>query len=217
MGAVHATRDKMLQDTTKGFTVWLTGLPCSGKSTIARGLTRRLLELGRLVEILDGDIVRESLSKGLGFSRPDRDINIRRIGFVATLLTRNGVGTIVSAISPYRSIRSEMRAQIGNFVEVFVDCPLEVCEERDVKGLYAKARAGELRAFTGVDDPYEQPEAPEVTVQTNTESAHDSVEKIVTALQNLGYVDRASPQLLEESPELARRLRELGIASRWTI
>jgi adenylylsulfate kinase len=208
----------MIQDTTKGFTVWLTGLPCSGKSTIARDLSRRLLELGRLVEVLDGDIVRENLSRGLGFSRTDRDINIRRIGFVAHLLTRNGVASIVSAISPYRSVRAEMRAQIGNFVEVFVNCPLKVCEERDVKGMYAKARAGELRAFTGVDDPYEPPEAPEVALQTNVESVEDSTTKIVTVLKDLGYVEHsASRRDLEGSPELARRLRELGIASRWSI
>src|SRR5690349_19254666 len=135
------------------FTVWFTGLPCSGKTTLARALAARLLEMNVLVEILDGDAVRENLSKGLGFSREDRDANVRRIAYVANLLARNGVPTIVAAVSPYRSARAEARARSSVFIEVYVECPLEVCEARDVKGMYAKARAGTLPHFTGVGDP----------------------------------------------------------------
>jgi adenylylsulfate kinase len=172
---------------SKGFTVWLTGLSGAGKSTIAHELERALRATGQSIEYLDGDVVRENLSKGLGFSREDRDTNIRRIGFVAKLLSRNGVGVIVAAISPYRAVRDEVRAEIGNFVEVFVQCPLNVVEERDVKGLYAKARTGEIRAFTGVSDPYEEPLNPEVVVETYRETVSESVEKILEALRSLGY------------------------------
>ncbi|MBW2085251.1 MAG: adenylyl-sulfate kinase, partial [Deltaproteobacteria bacterium] len=137
----------------KGFCVWFTGLSASGKTTLSKLLQETLLERGLLVEILDGDIIRKNLSKGLGFSREDRDTNIRRIGFVAHLLARNGVAVIVAAISPYQSVRDEVRAEIGNFIEVFLDCPLEICVERDPKGLYRKALAGEIKHFTGIDDP----------------------------------------------------------------
>lgn len=204
----------MLTDTTKGFTVWLTGLPCAGKSTIAQLLSRRLLEHGRLVEVLDGDVVRESISKGLAFNRVDRDTHIRRIGFVANLLTRNGVATIVSAISPYRSMRHEVRRVVGQFVEVYVDCPLGVCEKRDVKGMYAKARGGQLTAFTGVDDPYEAPDQPEVTVRTSVESVEESVGQILDVLIRLGYVDtNAAKGDPMKHPVLRRRLDELGLSS----
>jgi adenylylsulfate kinase len=204
----------LLADTTKGFTVWLTGLPCAGKSTIARSLSRRLLEHGRLVEVLDGDLVRENISKGLGFSRAERDTNVRRIGFVAKLLTRNGVATIVSAISPYRSVRQEVRSDVGQFVEVYVDCPLSVCEERDVKGMYAKARAGQLTAFTGIDDPYEAPDQPEVVVRTSVDSVEESVSQILDVLIRLGYV--GANALVGDTathPALRRRLEELGVSS----
>lgn len=172
----------------KGFTVWLTGLSGAGKSTIAEVVAAELRERGFKVEVLDGDVVRTNLSKGLGFSKEDRDTNIRRIAFVAHLLSRNNVVAITAAISPYRAIRDEARAMIGNFVEVFADAPLEVCEARDTKGLYAKARAGELKGFTGVDDPYEPPLSPEVVCRTDQESLDESLAKVMTKLEALCYL-----------------------------
>src|SRR5512135_3116872 len=152
----------------KGFTLWFTGLSGAGKTTISRLLEGHLRERGSKLEILDGDVVRENLSKGLGFSKEDRDTNIRRIGFVCELLTRNDVVAIAAAISPYRAIRDENRSRVGGrFVEVYCRCPIDVLAERDVKGLYKKALAGEIKNFTGVDDPYESPLAPEVTVETD--------------------------------------------------
>src|SRR5579884_3936784 len=171
-----------------GFTIWLTGLSGAGKSTLARGLAAALRERGRRVEVLDGDEVREHLSKGLGFSKHDRDTNIRRIAYVARLLTRNGVVTIVAAISPYREVRDEARQQIGAFVEVYVHCPLEELVRRDVKGLYAKALRGEIPNFTGVSDPYEEPENPDVVVETDQETVEESVTKILAALDARGYI-----------------------------
>lgn len=173
----------------KGFTVWFTGLSGSGKSTITSVLTEEFLKRGIKHEILDGDIVRTNLSKGLGFSKEDRDINIRRIGFVCHILTRNDVVAIAAAISPYRAIRDEIREKIGNFVEVYVNAPLAVCEERDVKGLYKKARAGEIKEFTGISDPYEAPENPEVICYTHQESPEESAEKILQKLCELGYIE----------------------------
>jgi len=173
----------------QGFTVWFTGLSGAGKSTIAEALVRKLRERNVKVELLDGDVVRTNLSKGLGFSKEDRDINIRRIAFVCHLLSRNNVCAIGAAISPYRAIRDEARAMIGNFVEVFADTPIEVCEQRDVKGLYAKARAGELKQFTGVDDPYEPPLNPEVVCRTVEETPEESADKIIRKLDELGYLD----------------------------
>jgi len=167
----------------QGGVVWLTGLSSAGKTTIGQELFDRLRGLGHKVELLDGDIVRQRLSKGLGFSKEDRDENIRRIGFVAELLARNGVTVIVSAISPYRALRDEIRLAIPGFVEVYVNAPLAVCEERDVKGLYRKARAGELHGFTGVDDPYEAPLQPEVECRTDLESVESSVQKILEYLE----------------------------------
>jgi adenylylsulfate kinase len=166
-----------------GFVVWLTGLSASGKTTLAEALRRELEARGRKVEVLDGDVVRTNLSKGLGFSREDRDTNIRRIGFVADLLSRNGVAVIVAAISPYRAVRDEVKASIGDLVEVHVDAPVEVCEARDPKGLYVKARAGELKGFTGVDDPYEAPLAPDVHCPTDRETPAESLARIVSALE----------------------------------
>jgi adenylyl-sulfate kinase len=171
-----------------GVTVWLTGLPSAGKSTIARYLERRLRSSGLPVELLDGDEIRERLSKGLGFSRQDRDENIRRISYVARLLTRHGAVVLVAAISPYRSTRDEARAEIDRFVEVHVDCQLEECIRRDVKGLYKKALAGEIGQFTGISDPYESPLQPEVTVRTHLESLDESAHKIVEMLALLGHV-----------------------------
>ena len=172
----------------KGFTVWLTGLSGAGKSTIAEAVAAELRERGFKVEVLDGDVVRTNLSKGLGFSKEDRDTNIRRIAFVAHLLSRNNVVAITAAISPYRAIRDEARAMIGSFVEVFADAPLEVCEARDTKGLYAKARAGELKGFTGVDDPYEAPLNPEVVCRTDQESLDESLAKVMAKLEALCYL-----------------------------
>lgn len=168
----------------RGMTVWLTGLSSSGKSTVGQALYDRLWAMGHRVELLDGDTVRLSLGKGLGFSKEDRDENIRRIGFVAELLTRNGVVVIVSAISPYRSVREEVRRQIGAFVEVYVNAPLSVCEQRDVKGLYRKARSGQLPGFTGVDDPYEPPENPEVECRTDLETQQESTERVLRYLES---------------------------------
>ena len=173
----------------RGFTVWFTGLSGSGKSTITDLLTEEFKKRGLRHEILDGDVVRTNLSKGLGFSKEDRDTNIRRIGFVCQILTRNEVVAIAAAISPYRAIRDEVREKIGRFVEVFVDTPLEVCEERDVKGLYKKARSGEIKEFTGISDPYEPPEHPEVVCKTNEETVEESTEKILAKLRELGYIE----------------------------
>jgi adenylylsulfate kinase len=175
-----------------GFTVWLTGLPCSGKSTLATYLRSELLARGCRVEVLDGDIVRTNLSRGLGFSREDRDINVLRIGFVAQLLSRNGVVVIVAAVSPYAAARRLVRQQIGHFVEAHVDCPVWECQRRDVKGMYARARAGQIRGFTGVDDAYEAPDSPEVTVQTDRETVPESGQRILAALARFGYVSLAS-------------------------
>jgi adenylylsulfate kinase len=172
----------------KGVTLWFTGLSGAGKTTISHVVADLLKSQNRKVEILDGDIVRLNLTKGLGFSKEDRDENIRRIGFVANLLTRNGVIVVVSAISPYREIREEVRSKIGNFVEVFVNAPLEVCEDRDVKGLYAKARAGEIKQFTGISDPYEPPVNPEIECRTDLETLDESVDKVMKALTELGYL-----------------------------
>jgi adenylylsulfate kinase len=167
-----------------GKTVWLTGLPSAGKTTIARAVEKRLLDEGRKVEVLDGDVVRTHLTKGLGFSREDRDENVRRIGFVADLLSRNGVIVLASVISPYRSVREELRElHQGRFVEVYVSTPVEVCSERDVKGLYAKQRSGEISGLTGVDDPYEPPLAPEVTIPTHELSINEAVERVLEVLR----------------------------------
>jgi adenylyl-sulfate kinase len=177
----------------KGFTLWFTGLSGAGKSTLSIPIAERLKQLGHRVELLDGDVVRTNLSKGLGFSKEDRDINIRRIGFVSNLLSRNGVIAVTAAISPYRDVRDEVRKMITNdgagFVEVFVKCPLEVLAERDVKGLYKKAIAGEIKNFTGVSDPYEEPISPEVVVDSSIEKVEDSVEKIILRLKELGYLN----------------------------
>ena len=173
----------------RGAVIWFTGLSGSGKTTIAHQVEETLLESGVPVEILDGDVVRENLSKGLGFSKEDRDINIRRIAFVAHLLQRNGVFVITAAISPYRAIREEARAMIKDFVEVYAEAPLEVREERDVKGLYAKARAGEIKGFTGVDDPYEPPPRPEVTCKTDQETVEESAQKVIDKLVQLKFLE----------------------------
>jgi adenylylsulfate kinase len=173
----------------RGCVIWFTGLSGSGKTTIAQIVEHQLLDAGVPIEILDGDVVRENLSKGLGFSKEDRDLNIRRIAFVAHLLQRNGAFVITAAISPYRAIRNEARAMIKDFVEVYAEAPLEICEERDVKGLYAKARAGEIKGFTGIDDPYEAPSSPEVVCNTAEESPEESAKKVIDRLVGLKYLE----------------------------
>ena len=171
-----------------GFTIWLTGLSGAGKSTLSEVIELRLRERGRNVEVLDGDIVRTHLSKGLGFSKEDRDTNIKRIAFVCGLLSRNGVACISAAISPYRQTRDWARAHIGNFIEIYVKCPIEVCRQRDVKGLYKLADEGKLKGFTGVDDPYEEPLHPELIVETDRETVAQSVARIFARLEELGYL-----------------------------
>lgn len=172
-----------------GFTIWFTGLSGAGKTTLSHAVHEAFLERGILnVEILDGDVVRTHLSKGLGFSKADRDTNIRRIGWVCHLLTRNGVPNMAVAISPYRDVRDEVRKMIDRFIEVYVKCPVEVCEERDVKGLYKKARSGEIQHFTGINDPYEEPLCPEIIVGTDKETIEESTYKIIQKLEEMGYL-----------------------------
>jgi adenylylsulfate kinase len=172
----------------RGVTVWFTGLSGAGKTTICEEVQRELRARGLTFEVLDGDIVRTNLTKGLGFSKEDRDENIRRIGFVSNLLTRNGVIVLVAAISPYRDMRDEQRQRIGDFIEVFVNAPLDVCEDRDVKGLYARARSGEIKQFTGISDPYEAPLNPEVECRTDLEELSESAEKVLNALISRNYI-----------------------------
>jgi adenylyl-sulfate kinase len=206
---------------TTGFTVWFTGLSGAGKSTISALVEQELRERGHKVEVLDGDVVRTHLSKGLGFSKEDRDTNIRRIGWVCEVLTRNDVVAIAAAISPYREIRDEVRANIGRFVEVYVECSIEHLAERDVKGLYKKALAGELTNFTGVSDPYEPPLNPEVVCHSDgRETPEQSAAKVIARLESLGYVERRAPVAVagsadsaytdEEEDEVTERLRDLG-------
>jgi adenylyl-sulfate kinase len=171
-----------------GFTLWFTGMSGAGKSTISAILAERLRAAGAKVEILDGDVVRTHLSKGLGFSKEDRDENVRRIGFVCELLSRNGVVAIAAAISPYRAVRDEIRARIPRFVEIYIECPVEVLAERDVKGLYRQARNGEIGQFTGISDPYEPPLNPEVTVNSSRESPRESAQRIWATLVRLGLI-----------------------------
>ncbi len=195
----------------KGFTLWFTGLSGAGKTTLARLVETELNARGHRVEVLDGDIVRTNLSKGLGFSKEDRDTNIRRIGFVCHLLTRNDVVAIAAAISPYREIRDDVRRQIGSFVEVYVKCPLDVLAERDVKGLYKKALAGEIKNFTGVDDPYEEPFTAEVVVETNRQSPEESAACIIAKLEEMSLIEATQSGYTEEDQEeVRRRLEALG-------
>ena len=173
----------------KGFCLWFTGLSGSGKTTITNVLVKELRRRGSKLEVLDGDIVRQNLSKGLGFSKEDRDTNIRRVAFVAELLARNGVPVITAAISPYREIRDEARAKMdGYFIEAYVKASVEECERRDVKGLYAKARAGEIKEFTGVSDPYEAPENPELVIDTESQTPEESAQQILDYLEERGLI-----------------------------
>lgn len=192
-----------------GFTIWFTGLSGAGKSTLSEIVEQRLRAQGHRVEVLDGDIVRTHLSKGLGFSREDRDTNIKRIAFVANLLTRNGVICISAAISPYREAREWARNEIGNFVEVYLSCPLEVCRERDVKGLYKLVDEGKIKNFTGVDDPYEPPLNPELIIETDKETVEESVARIFFKLVELGYLDEGE-EADDEFDLVKDRLTTLG-------
>ncbi|MBW4630470.1 MAG: adenylyl-sulfate kinase [Iphinoe sp. HA4291-MV1] len=172
----------------KGCILWFTGLSGSGKTTISMGVEHELKARNCLVELLDGDVIRKHLCKELGYSKQDRDTNVRRIGFVANLLSRNGVVAITAAISPYRATRDEVRRMTENFIEVYVNAPLEVCEARDVKGLYAMARSGKIQGFTGIDDPYEEPLNPEIVCYTAQETVEESVAKVINYLERLGCV-----------------------------
>jgi adenylyl-sulfate kinase len=195
----------------KGFTVWFTGLSGSGKSTIAEMLYHEFQAREMKTEILDGDVVRTNLSKGLGFSKEDRDINIMRIGFVANLLTRNGVATICCPISPYKATRDANRELIGNFVEVYVHATVdEIAANRDPKGLYKKALAGEITGFTGVDDPYEVPEDPEITVDTLSQTPEESLQHVMTRLKELGWLE--SDEVLIEGDRVHSGLTDLRVA-----
>jgi adenylyl-sulfate kinase len=182
----------------KGFTLWFTGLSGAGKTTLARLVDAELRGRGLNVEVLDGDVVRTNLSKGLGFSKEDRDTNIRRIGFVCNLLTRNGVVAIAAAISPYRAIRDEVRVQIGSFVEVYIACPIDVLAERDVKGLYKKALAGEIKNFTGIDDPYEEPFNAEIVIHSDSETPEQSAARIIARLEELDHLRSREAALVGE-------------------
>jgi adenylylsulfate kinase len=194
-----------------GFVVWFTGLSGSGKSTIAQALEKEFTRRELNFETLDGDVVRTHLSKGLGFSKADRDTNIRRIGWVASTLAKHGCIPICAAISPYRAIRDEVRsASAGRFVEVHVSAPLEVCESRDVKGLYKKARAGEIKEFTGISDPYEDPLHPEVVCETHKETVAESAAKILRKCEDLGYLRPAGAYSPAEQAAVEKRLADLG-------
>lgn len=193
-----------------GVTVWFTGLPSSGKTTVARTLSCLLANRGVANEILDGDQVRLSLSRGLGFSRADRDENVTRIGHVCHLLTRNGVVAIAAAVSPYAEAREAVRRQIGDFLEIHVATPPAVCEARDVRGRYAAARRGEIRGFTGVDDPYEPPEHPELRVDLAEESAELAAARVLALLEQRAYVAAASPRADSADSPIEKHLQKLG-------
>jgi adenylyl-sulfate kinase len=202
---------------SRGFTLWFTGLSGAGKTALAKALEPVLRERGLKVERLDGDIVRQSLTRDLGFSKEDRDTNIERATFVAKLLTRNGVAVLCSFISPYTARRDKSRAMIGEFVECYIECPLEVLIERDVKGLYKKALAGEIDHFTGISDPYEAPLSPEIVVNSATQTIEESMAIILERLEELGYVPPSSSPVdgdgaysEEEEQEVEDRLRALG-------
>jgi len=179
----------MCEHDQKGVTLWFTGLPCSGKSAIADRVAEILKDRGYRVERLDGDIVRQSLTRDLGFSREDRNENIRRVTFVAKLLTRNDVFVLTSFISPFRDIRAQARREIGSFLEVYTKCPIDICIERDVKGMYKKAMAGQIKEFTGVSDPYEEPVDPEILLETGRETLEVCAAKVLARMKELGYLD----------------------------
>ena len=196
-----------------GTTLWMTGFSGAGKTTIANALAESLIRRGEKVEILDGDIVRTNLSKGLGFSKEDRETNLMRIGFVCQLVSRNGAIAIAAAISPYDYIRKNLRKADENFIEVFVNAPIEKCIERDVKGLYKKALAGEIKQFTGIDDPYEAPDDAEIEVHTDIETVEESVNIILKRLEELGCIEsvhNSDGYSADEEEFIQKRLEALG-------
>lgn len=195
-------------NTLRGATLWFTGLPSSGKSAIAHVVFRRLLDRGLLVELLDGAEVRESLSRGLGFAKEDREEHIRRMGYVAKLLSRNGVIAICAAVSPYRATRDEVRRNTRNFVEVYVECPVEVAETRDTDGWYARARRGEVEEFTGVNAPYEPPMSPEVHIHSDAETVEGAAAKVIAFLEDRQLVPREADARTQD--EIRKRLAALG-------
>jgi adenylyl-sulfate kinase len=201
----------------KGCCVWFTGLPCSGKTTVADLVAEELKKRGLRVERLDGDVVRQSLTRDLGFSKEDRDKNIERVTFVAKLLSRNDVIVLVSFVSPYRKARDHARSECTNFVEIFVDTPVEECEKRDVKGMFAKARAGQIKDFTGVDDPYEPPLKPELVLETVEATEEQCCEQVIETLERLGYLiapgdagQEGQVYTQEEEEKIQKRLEDLG-------
>ena len=194
-----------MPDKREGFVLWFTGLPCSGKSTVADAVGEELKKISLNTERLDGDIVRQGLTKDLGFSKEDRDKNIERVTFVAKLLSRNGVATLVSFVSPYIAKRQHAREETTNFIEVYVKCPVEVCKERDVKGMYAKALKGEIKDFTGVDDPYEEPLNPEIILETDKETIKESAAKVMEALKKMNLLTEN-----RENEIIKERLKSLG-------
>lgn len=187
-----------------GFTLWFTGLPCSGKTTVAGGVAKELKTIGLKTEWLDGDIVRQSLTRDLGFTKEDRDKNIERVTYVAKLLSRNGIAALVSFVSPYRQERRQARAETTNFVEVHLKCPVDICKKRDTKGMYKKALIGEIEHFTGVSDPYEEPENPEIVLETDKETPQESINKVIKELRRLNLI----PQ--DNKEKLKGKLKSLG-------
>ena len=177
-------------ENNKGFALWFTGLPCAGKTSVADLVAKKLRAMNMKVERLDGDIVRQGLTRDLGFTKEDRDKNIERVTFVAKLLSRNGVATLVSFVSPYREKRRYARQETTNFIEVYVKCPVEVCKKRDIKGMYAKALRGEIKDFTGVDDPYEEPLEPEIIIETDKESVDESADNVIKYLVSQNFIER---------------------------
>lgn len=177
-----------MRNNQQGFALWFTGLPCAGKTTLADAVAKELKKMNLKVERLDGDIVRQRLTKDLGFSKEDRDKNIDRVTFVAKLLSRNCVAVLVSFVSPYKEKRRQAREDTTNFIEAYVKCPVEICKERDVKGMYAKAMRGEIKDFTGVDDPYEEPLNPEIVLETDKETVEESSAKVLEYLKNSGFL-----------------------------
>ncbi|MBU0517526.1 adenylyl-sulfate kinase [bacterium] len=197
----------------RGFTIWFTGLSGAGKTTVSKIVADELKNRGLKVELLDGDVVRQNLSKGLGFSKEDRDTNIRRIGFVCQLLSRNGVVAVAAAIAPYASVRKENRELISDYVEVFAECPLETLVARDAKGLYKKALAGEIKNFTGVNDPYESPTDADVTFHSDTETPEASAQRVISKLEEMGYLESEktiSGYTKDEEEKVNQRLADLG-------
>ena len=191
-----------------GFTIWFTGLPCSGKSTVSLLIAETIRKERGMVEIFDGDVIRTNLSKGLGFSREDRETNLNRIAFVCNLLTRNGVPNIAAAISPFENCREAAREMIGNYIEVYTEIPVEKCIERDVKGMYKKALAGEIKGFTGVDDPYDEPVDPEVVCHTADETPEESAAKIIQYLRDKGFLPAAGANGSGTHKDVAQKIAD---------